>query len=146
MAACRPAGDFIGHFPSLPSPAHARPARQSASQPPVKKGESRQIHNLLYDVIPSSKDITTNLYGGKYKQYGGVCPVLDVSRLLLYGVTTTTSHFPDDGSMSSSRKLIHTTTIPIPAASLAQTYHISYPGFRLDFLLPSSGKQQITSP
>ena len=28
MAACRPAGVFIGHFPSLSSTPHARPARQ----------------------------------------------------------------------------------------------------------------------
>ena len=48
----------------------------------------RVSHNLLYDVIPSSKAITTNLYGGTNKQYGGVCLLLDVSRLLLYGTAT----------------------------------------------------------
>ena len=48
-------------------------------------------------------------------------------------------HFPEDGNMSSCRNLIQTTTIPIPTASQAQKYHISYPGFRLDFLLLLQG-------
>ena len=43
-------------------------------------------------------------------------------------------------------KLIRTTTIPISMTSRFQKYHTSYTGFRLDFLLPSSGQHQIASP
>ena len=54
--------------------------------------------------------------------------------------------FPEDGSVSSCRKLIHTTTIPISTASQAQKYNFPYSSFRLDFLMPSSGKLQLVSP
>ena len=50
-----------------------------------------------------------------------------------YFILLLLDHFPDDGSVSSSRKLIHTTTIPIPTASITQKYHFSYPGFRFYF-------------
>ena len=65
-------------------------------------------------------------------------------KTLIYGEAT--CNFPDEGSMSSIRMLIHTNTIPISTASRLQIYHISYLSFRLDSLLPSSGKLQGASP
>ena len=122
----------------------SRQSRKASHGKYTQNTQLRVSHNLLYDVIPSSKGITTNLYGGTNKKYGGVCPCWMFHDY--YFLVLLLDHFPDDGSMSSSRKLIHTTTIPIPTASLVQKYHFSYSGFRLDFLLPSSGKQQIASP
>ena len=88
LPASRPRISLVTSPPYLFLNTPGRRGRQSASQPPVKKGESRQIYNLLYDVIPSSKGITTNLYRGTNIQYGGVCPVLYVSQLLLYGAAS----------------------------------------------------------
>ena len=52
------------------------------------------------------------------------------------------AQFSDEGSLSPCLKLIHTTTIPISTASITQKYNFPYPGFRLDFLLPSSGSNK----
>ena len=69
---------------------------------------------------------------------GGVWPEVDVERLPIYGAAT--FHFPDEGSKSACRKLIHTMKLTISTASQIQKCYFSYTSFRLDFLLPSSGK------
>ena len=128
---------FIGRFPSLPSPPYLpSPTRLSASQ---LASQERQVvtnarkklqllvsNNLHYDVIPSSKGITTNLYGGTNNMaaFGLRWMFNDY-----YFMVLLLGHFTDGGSMSSSRKLIHITTIPISTASITQKNTFHTPAF-----------------
>ena len=92
---------------------------------------------IYSDFIPSSKGLTTKLYSRTNDMLAFVLRWMFsdyylMVRLLVYCL--------EEGSRSSSRQLIHTTTLPISAASQAQKYHFSYLSFLLDFLLHSSGK------
>ena len=99
MAACQPTEDTSPPYLLFHSPGR-RVSLSVSQQTPIKKGVSRQIHAkfhhlrvsniLLYDIIHSSKAITTNLYGGTYIQYGCVWSGLLVSRVLLNGDATCT--------------------------------------------------------
>ena len=146
---CLPAGRGFHWSLPLLTFSSTRPAAEADSQLACRqtrkasRGKYTQItqlrvsHNLFYVVIPSSKDIPISTAEPTNNMVGFVrCWMFHdyyFMVLLLY-------HFPDEGRMSSSRKLMHTTTIQIPTALITQKYHISYPGFRLDFLLPSSRK------
>ena len=115
---------FIGRFPPsfpsptrLPSPRHCRPVSEDASRDKYTQKPqllALLLRNLLYDVIPSSKGLTTNLHGETNNMVAFVLPWLFSD---YYFMVKLLVHFPEDGSMSSSLKLIHTTTIPISTAS-----------------------------
>ena len=81
FSSTRPAGETDSQLVS-------RQSRKASRGKYTLITQLRISHNFLYDVISWSKGVTTNLNGGTNKQYGGVCPVLDVSRSLLFGATT----------------------------------------------------------
>ena len=116
---CLPAGISSGHFPYLTSPDRRPTSLLASKQPSV--GTNTRINpqllvsniNLLYDVRPSSKGVTTSLYGGTYNMAAFIPRWIFNNYYLMVLLL---AHFPDEGSLSSCRKLIHTKTIPISTA------------------------------
>ncbi len=103
---------FIGRFPSVPSPPAPRPSprhyrRVSHQSRDASRDELHAkprllvlflllLRNLLYDVTPSSKSLTTKLYGGTNNMVAFFLPWLFSD---YYFMVRLLVHFPDEGSV-----------------------------------------------